>query len=186
MDRRVVPGFRYRVRRAGRRHLGKFFYGGEAKTLESVGMGYGKRLTFTGDSLNNNDCFFWSDSEPNGFAFSVSAVEAGARLAVVGLDDCQLGEATVTAVLEPQEETAMTTDPKEGVSKAVAVRLALDVTYFHRHHHGLMDMVANQDSAVVTGLATVTRGPRARLATLRQIGDVFLPRLGQVTLVPDL
>ena len=74
MDSRIVPGFRYRVRCIGDE---QWLFDGEARRLDSIGLGYGRRLTFQGDRLNNNDCYFWSDSSPTGFAFSIQALKEG-------------------------------------------------------------------------------------------------------------
>uniref|UniRef100_A0A194ALR1 Uncharacterized protein n=1 Tax=Pinctada fucata TaxID=50426 RepID=A0A194ALR1_PINFU len=52
IDERVSPGFTYRVRYVGsERHV----FGGKPRMLQSIGMGYGKRMTFRGDTLNHND-----------------------------------------------------------------------------------------------------------------------------------
>ena len=102
VDPRILPGFRYRVRHVGTEN---YLFDGRALTLQSIGLGYGKRLTFTGDSLNFNDNYFWSDSDPNGFAFSLDAVQPADRLTVYGNDGSGIiGEVKVERVPRIQEE----------------------------------------------------------------------------------
>jgi hypothetical protein len=57
----------------------KHVFNGRALQLLSIGRGYSKRLTFEADtnSLNNNSNYFWSDSNPNGFAFELEVVSPG-------------------------------------------------------------------------------------------------------------
>lgn len=102
MDPRILPGFRYRVRHVGTE---RYLFNGRALTLQSIGLGYGKRLTFTGDSLNFNDNYFWSDSDPRGFAFSLDAVQPADRLTIYGNNGVGvIGEVKVERVPGVQEE----------------------------------------------------------------------------------
>lgn len=66
VDPRIVPGFRYKVRVAGSK--GRLF-NGQALRLNSIGMGYAKRITFECDpnNLNESQNHFWSDSNPDGY-----------------------------------------------------------------------------------------------------------------------
>ena len=89
MDSRIVPGFRYRVRCIGDE---QWLFDGEARRLDSIGLGYGRRLTFQGDRLNNNDCYFWSDSSPTGFAFSIQALKEGDVFTLFNSDSIPIGE----------------------------------------------------------------------------------------------
>ncbi len=52
VDPRITPGFQYRVRQLG---SGKYLFKGRAMTLQSIGMGYGKRITFK-VSYNEKSC----------------------------------------------------------------------------------------------------------------------------------
>ena len=102
VDPRIKPGFVYRVRRGG---TDKYLFNGKELTLQSIGCGYGKRLTFSGESLNFNDNFFWSDSDPNGFAFSLVGVQEGDKMTIYGSDGSGVhGEAKIERVLNHQEE----------------------------------------------------------------------------------
>ena len=102
VDPSIVPGFRYRVRRVGTDH---YLFDGKALTLLSIGLGYGKRLTFTGDSLNFNDNYFWSDSDPNGFAFSLDGVQVEDKLTAYAADESGvIGEVKVERIHGVQEE----------------------------------------------------------------------------------
>lgn len=181
VDPRVCPGFKYRVRRAG---SDAFFYGGQARTLESVGMGYGRRLTFSGESLNHNDNYFWSDSHPEGFAFSLHAVSPNHQFLIVDGDEAVVGEAAVVTVHE-QLEVAMTSG-KNGVTKRVKVNMTLALTYYHKHHHGLIEMTPHESEEAVTGEAELHKGRGMREAGLVAIDSVYLQRWGMCKLLPDV
>jgi hypothetical protein len=102
VDPRIKPGFRYVVRRLGTE---KFLFGGKPLTLQSIGIGYGKRLTFEGEKYNFNDNYFWSDSEPNGFGFTLVAVQSSDKLTIYGSDGSGvIGEVKVERVIGHQEE----------------------------------------------------------------------------------
>ncbi|KAL1138191.1 hypothetical protein AAG570_009883, partial [Ranatra chinensis] len=103
IDPRILPGFHYRVRPAGhkRRHL----FRGNALRLVSIGLGYGKRITFAPDPgcLNSPDNYFWSDSHPDGLGFEPSAVRTGMKFAIF-TGEQKLGEAHVFRADAPQVE----------------------------------------------------------------------------------
>lgn len=74
VDPRILTGFKYRVRAADSK---KFLFNGDALVLQAIGRGYGKRLTFASNNLNNNGNYFWSDTNPEGYGFSIEAVSPG-------------------------------------------------------------------------------------------------------------
>lgn len=77
VDRRVVPGFRYRVRlNQSEKHL----FEGRPLHLEGIGSGYGKRLSFESSCRSGNDNYFWSDSQPEGYGFKPVALWRGDRV----------------------------------------------------------------------------------------------------------
>lgn len=181
VDSRVCPGFRYRVRRAG---SNQYFYKNEARTLESIGMGYGKRLTFTGDQLNNNECYFWSDSEPVGYAFSIHAVDEGQKFLLMDSEEAVVGEGVVASIHEPQEEISMNAG-KNGVTKRVNVTLTFSLTYYHRHHHGLVDIMVHENQETISGEAVLHKARGSRKASLVAIENIFLQRFGECKFIPD-
>lgn len=64
VDEQILPGFYYRVRRID---SDDFLFGGEARLLLNIGMGYGKRITFLGNSTkDNSEFYFYSDTETKG------------------------------------------------------------------------------------------------------------------------
>lgn len=62
----------------------RYLFGGKALTLQSIGRGYARRLTFepVGSKLNENDNFFWTDSRPEGFLFEIEAVSVGDKFTI--------------------------------------------------------------------------------------------------------
>lgn len=67
-------------------------FDGKARRLLSVGLGYGRRLTFQGDLNSFNNCCFWSDSSPTGFAFNIQAVKEGDVFTIFSSKSVPLGE----------------------------------------------------------------------------------------------
>lgn len=99
VDKHIVPGFKYFVRINGSLD---YLFDCKAITLQRIGIGYGKRLTFKSDSLLTNDNFFWSDSSELGYAFSVSVIDVNSVFEVYMNEIC-IGECRVTSVKEEQE-----------------------------------------------------------------------------------
>ena len=98
IDSEIAPGFRYRVREI---ETQKDLFNGQAKYLESIGQGYGKRLTFESDDILENDNFFWTDSNEFGYAFSLQAVSIG-DVFVAKTGNIELGFAKVVQVRDSQ------------------------------------------------------------------------------------
>lgn len=164
-----------------------FLFQGEAKILESIGMGYGRRLTFTGDSPNYNDCFFWSDSEPRGFAFSIQAVRKDQRFVVVDKNDMVVGEAAVIKADHRQEETSTQIDDVTGrIRKRVRVRLMCEIKYHQRPHRGLLELMSAENVESMSGDAVVGREKGSRKASLFAVENVCLQLAGPCKLIPEL
>ncbi|XP_059052149.1 uncharacterized protein LOC131846772 [Achroia grisella] len=125
VDPRIIPGFHYRVRPAGsRRHL----FEGRSLLLQSVGMGYGKRITFKSDSLNSPDNYFWSDSHPEGMGIETRAIHPGMKFTITG-NGGLLGEASVFRADLPQvEEKTVFVDVPNKRGKTVEKYVHVDVT----------------------------------------------------------
>ncbi|KAJ8929434.1 hypothetical protein NQ314_017883 [Rhamnusium bicolor] len=83
IDKRVVPGFKYRVRplpEVGKSPtMNKCLFEDKALTLQSIGRGYARRFTFEADNnkLNDNENYFWSDNRPEGYAFELEVISEG-------------------------------------------------------------------------------------------------------------
>lgn len=147
-------------------------------------MGYGRRLTFSSDVLNSNEFYFWSDSEPNGFAFSIQAVEIGQKFIVQDSMDSEVGEVVINKICGPQEEVSMDSG-ENGVIKRVHVTVMCSVTYYQRHNHGLIELVSSKNEEVMTGEAILSKPRAVRKAKLASIDRAFLARVGHCKLIPD-
>lgn len=82
IDRRVTPGFKYRVRplpEVGKPStINKCLFDERALTLKSIGRGYARRFTFEADKPKlDNDNYFWSDNRPEGYAFELELISEG-------------------------------------------------------------------------------------------------------------
>jgi hypothetical protein len=97
-----MPGFHYRVRPAGSK---KLLFEGQSLRLVSIGLGYGKRITFEPrvKNLNASNNFFWSDSHPDGLGFEPRAVHAGMKFEVRATGQ-RLGEGSVFRADAAQQE----------------------------------------------------------------------------------
>lgn len=62
----------------------RYLFGGKALTLQSIGRGFARRLTFepVDSTLNDNDNYFWTDSRPEGFVFEIEAVSIGDKFTI--------------------------------------------------------------------------------------------------------
>ncbi|XP_014278435.1 uncharacterized protein [Halyomorpha halys] len=169
IDPRIVPGFHYRVRpAAGKRRP---FFGGQPLELKSIGMGYGKRLVFESNNLNNPDNFMWSDSHPDGLGFEPSAVRAGMSFEVLA-GQLRLGEAVVFRADAPQYEKKQQVyeeNGKKGIVKEVHVDLTCQVS---------LDTTGSEKEVEphtmrVSGTAILAKAPgqsRAKLLRVENIG----------------
>ncbi|XP_052711949.1 uncharacterized protein LOC128186204 [Crassostrea angulata] len=175
VDESICPGFRYRVRYMGSKD---FLFNGEPRMLQSIGLGYGKRLTFSGETLNNNENYFWSDSRPEGYAFTVCAVEAGDKFVIYDEMSRVVGDVDIIEVYESQTEEKTVYEP-DYVTKIVRVRLTANIQY-HIHHGMLMDVTDHVTN--LEGTAVLVRHRGSMAATLQQISDVNVPRFGKCSL----
>lgn len=103
VDPRIIPGFHYRVRPNDRKsHL----FNGRTLKLQSIGIGYAKRLTFEPDSALIQNNYLWSDNHPDGLGLEPRAVQTGMKFAVIA-DGQTIGEASVFRADLPQIEERM-------------------------------------------------------------------------------
>ncbi|XP_061171219.1 uncharacterized protein LOC133180764 [Saccostrea echinata] len=176
VDDKICPGFCYQVRYMGTKD---FLFNGEPRMLQSVGFGYGKRLTFQGNTRNNNENYFWSDSRVEGFAFSICAVEAGDKFVIYDEVSRVAGDVEVLSVDDDQAEVD-TVYEKGCVKKFVRVRMTANVQYHNRHQGMLMDVT---DHVIdIEGTAEIVRQRSSTRATTQQITDVHIQSLGKCTL----
>ncbi|KAL0838791.1 hypothetical protein ABMA28_016834 [Loxostege sticticalis] len=172
VDPRIIPGFYYRVRPAGsRRHL----FEGRSLLLQSVGMGYGKRITFKPDTLNAPENYFWSDSHPEGIGMETRAIHPGMKFTVSG-NGGLLGEACVFRADLPQvEEKTEYVDVPGKRGKAVQKYVHVDVTC---HVKLATTGGGSVDSEVhlmkVSGVALVRKEPGQSTAKLVKVFNVGL------------
>jgi len=182
VDNRIAPGFRYFVRYIG---TDEYLFDGEARRLESIGMGYGRRLTFNGDTLNFNENYFWTDSNSQGYAFSIEAVHEGDEFSIIDSNHQPVGTAVIETADFPQVE--LNTTVKDGkVVKDVKVRFSC----FIKHNNvntgvGSLINVNAQDFEMVEGTAQIVKERGSRKATVRCVKDVYFQSFGRCSLHND-
>lgn len=151
--------------------------------MESIGLGYGRRMTFKGDKLNFNDNYFWSDSIPSGFGFNIEALREGDSFTVVDADSQEIGTAEVQNVDFPQIELDTSIEGKD-VVKNVKVRFSCFLKLFNLHNHSLVN-VNTQDFEVVEGIAQLVKERGSREAVVKSVRNVHFNSIGKCTLHSD-
>lgn len=181
MDDRICPGFKYHVRYLG---SDREVFEGEPRALLSVGMGYGKRLTFKGEKLNLNDCYFWTDNNPEGYGFSISVISKGEIYVIYDSLNQRIGDVIIESVELPQIEQSMTCS-KGDVTKIVRARFTCSIRYHNKLEDTLYD-IANQDLQTVEGKVEVVKSRRSKEATVVCIKEVAFEKVGNCTLWKEL
>ena len=167
-----MPGFHYRVRLLGsQRHL----FEGQALRLQSVGLGYGKRITFQGESLNYTDNYFWSDTATEGYGFSLQVLRPGSSFLVYFTDERPIGTAFIEEVHQDSHVIGTYVN-KEGVAKHVSATFTATLTY-DAERHGVLPLVM-KETLDLTGTVIAVKPPRGKKAWTRHIMDVVLPNVG--------
>jgi len=180
VDRRIVPGFSYKVRVLdSRRHM----FEGRALPLLQIGKGYGKRITFKGDSHNGNQNYLWSDSNPEGCAFSLVAIERGDRFSIYDELSRPVGMAVVGAVESHLEVCTQVSSDDGAIRKQVRVTFACEVQ-FGGQPHGLMS-VCSESVVQASGVALLVKGKGQREAKVEAVEGVDLPFHGPCILYKE-
>lgn len=160
VDPRVVPGFRYRVRPLTEQvHL----FGGHALTLQSIGRGYARRLTFeaTHGCLNDNTNYLWSDSRPEGLAFELEVVSSGDKFTLHDVNHVAAGTLEVLHNQTPQEEVNHTVLHDGCVQKKVRLSVLCKVEWFENGQSTIV--------IPVSGLAVVVRTKSGKNASVTRV-----------------
>lgn len=78
----------------------QWLFGGRALGLQSIGRGYSRRMTFAPDNgkLNDNPNYFWTDSNPNGFAFQLEVISVGDKFTIQDANHMPLGTLEVQSL----------------------------------------------------------------------------------------
>lgn len=95
----------------------RYLFGGKALTLQSIGRGFARRLTFEpyGCTLNENENYFWSDSRPEGFVFEIEAISVGDKFTIYDVDNEPQG---ILEVVQQQVYSSnITTDIKQKLKR---------------------------------------------------------------------
>jgi hypothetical protein len=132
-DRRIVPGFKYRVRplpEIGETSPNKCMFNEQALTLKSIGRGYARRFTFDATtSLNNNDNYFWSDNRPEGYAFELEVISEGDKFTI--FDSNKEAQGTVEVL---QLEVSVTGNVPFSFEIVCVENCAISATCFYQKH----------------------------------------------------
>lgn len=163
-DKDIIPGFMYKVRK---NMTDDYLFEGKAKYLESIGLGYGKRITFEGDTLNENENFFWSDSRIHGYGFLLQTIRNEDTFHILDTKTGQkVGRVLINNPALKDDEVITTTVGEKGyIEKEVNVQFTCDVI--------LIDYSNNQNIFIedvsVQGKAIVVRENMFSKAKINQI-----------------
>lgn len=77
-----------------------YLFGGNSLTLQSIGYGYSRRITFAPPpgQLNNNGNYFYSDSRPYGFAFQPELVSIGEKYTIYDISHHPIGHLEIIKI----------------------------------------------------------------------------------------
>ncbi|KAF7272534.1 hypothetical protein GWI33_014694 [Rhynchophorus ferrugineus] len=135
VDKRVVPGFKYRVRPLP--VLGqeskqlKCLFQDRALVLQSIGRGFARRFTFEADNgqLNSNDNYFYSDNRPEGYAFELEVISEGDKFTIFDINREAQGTMEVLKIEGAQLEISSTLT-KQGIEKRANVKFIGKVEFY--------------------------------------------------------
>lgn len=173
VDKKIIPGFAYRVRWNG---TNEYLFDGVALVLQSIGKGYGKRLTFHSQDIEN-DNFFWSDSNPDeGFAFSIQVVFEGDRFNVVDRGGRVVAETQLTAVgIEQDIEEVYLRKGEISVVVSVEMECTLKFSAFDHVPENLRGQTVD---VFTSGLALASKTAKSWKAETVEIRNVHIIDLG--------
>ncbi|XP_017784893.1 PREDICTED: uncharacterized protein LOC108568361 isoform X2 [Nicrophorus vespilloides] len=168
VDPRIIPGFHYKVRPNDQKDL---LFGGRALKLNSIGMGYAKKLSFQPDSLLNPNNYLWSDNHRDGLGLEPRAVHIGMKFEIHA-DTNILGEASVFRADLPQREERM---ERLETAKGIAVEKYIHVDVMCHIKLARSGSIDKEEHLVqVYGLAVVRKDPK--------INDSYVVRVENVGL----
>lgn len=173
VDKKIVPGFAYSVRRNG---TNEYLFDGVALVLKTIGRGYGKRLTFHSQDIEN-DNFFWSDSNSDeGFAFSIQVVFEGDAFNVVDRHGRVVAETQLTAVGDEQdiEEVSLR---KGQITVIVSVEMECTLK-FSALDHVPENLRGQTIDVAVSGLALAVKSRECWKGEAVEIRNVHILGLG--------
>ncbi|XP_065200264.1 uncharacterized protein LOC135831590 isoform X2 [Planococcus citri] len=133
IDRRIVPGFKYRVRPIDTEEFkDEYLFNGNGLTLQNIGNGYSRRIVFAPSSgqLNNNPNYFWSDSRTWGFAFQLQLVSVGEKYTVYDISNHPVGHLEIVQLQSPQEELSHAVLDDRSVEKSARVHCLAKMEWF--------------------------------------------------------
>lgn len=170
IDKRIVPGFRYRVRPIDSLDYNSdYLFDGKAVRLQSIGRGYCRRITFAPTSpygsLNKNDNYFWSDSRPYGYAFQLEVVSVDEEYTLYSSHHRHpIGHLKIIKLQCPQEEIDHVLLDDKSVKKTVKVCFLAEVEWYYE----------NEDTVIsISGTAVCTK-PKNGIAEVDHIENVLV------------
>ncbi|ENN76149.1 hypothetical protein HUJ04_000027 [Dendroctonus ponderosae] len=135
IDKRIVPGFKYKVRPlppvGERSTLNKCLFKGKALRLQTIGRGFARRITFESDDgrLNCNDNYFYSDNRPEGYAFELELLSPGDKFTIFDMNHQAQGTVEVLNIEGPELEIASALS-ELGIEKRANVKFTGKVEFY--------------------------------------------------------
>jgi len=177
IDPNICSGFMYRVRPLMAR---KKLFKGQPLHLQSIGMGYGKRITFASEKRNGNENYFWSDNYPSGYGFSIHVISVGEKFTIYDANHLAIGTCEIIEVDEAQFELEDEETVQDSVvTKHVEVEMLGNVEWFD----DVSDTTAQP--CRVAGVALVSRR-KASKAKVNRVISVTVANHRGLTLLPGV
>ncbi|KAB0792086.1 hypothetical protein PPYR_14047 [Photinus pyralis] len=168
IDRRVCPGFKYKVQPlpGSKEDDGlPYLFDGKALTLKSIGRGYARRFTFESDKGRfNNENYFWSDNRPEGFGFELELVSDGDKFTVFDANHEAQGTLEILRIKGAQIELSSEVVP-EGIKKKAKINFTGKVEFYETGVAKPMPMF---------GVATCVKAKDKSSAQLIKISNVTI------------
>ena len=174
VDRRVVPGFCYKIRKLD---SNQYMFGGQVVRVSSIGMGYGKRITLEPDSPNEKDNYFYSDTHPGGYAFSLRALTGKEKFIVFDQEQRTVAQAGIQRV-HVENEATTDVDSDGNVIKTVSAMFTCSLRF--KRVASLLPLLSQQ-IVQLQGTVILIKERRVKSARIACIKDVMVKHVGSCT-----
>lgn len=182
VDPRIIPGFYYKVRPNDRKdHL----FDGKTLKLQSIGMGYAKRLTFESESKVESNNYLWSDSHPDGLGLEPRAVHEGMKFLITTGQEI-LGEAKVFRADHPQIEEKMIKVPTQSGKYAIEKYIHIDVMCTVKLTQLGKCSTENEQLMSIHGLAVVRKEPNSLISKVLRVEKIGMDSVLEVLFMQTL
>ncbi|XP_066139468.1 uncharacterized protein [Euwallacea fornicatus] len=181
IDKRIVPGFKYKVRPLP--PLGKksttnqCLFKNKALMLQSIGRGFARRITFEPENgkINSNDNYFYSDNRPDGYAFEMELISEGDKFTIFDINREAQGTVEVLSVEDDQLEIS-SSFTKQGIEKRANVKFTGKVEFYD---------IGVAKPMLLSGIAVAVKLKGKNFAQMVKVVNIYIKKQ-RLHLVPGI